>query len=131
MSESKIRTAAKAAGLSDPNPRDPSYVPGRELDARQRRLVKDAVRTRAVTPAVMDEKTKAHQEKRRLRIAAQRPRYARKRDRIEANRARQARYDEAARIAKAKAEARATSVTTVTTVTTVTVGDESISSVST
>lgn len=107
MSESKLRAAAKAAGLPDPNPRDPSYVPGRELDARQRRLVKDAARTRAVTPAITDEKTKARQEKRRLRIAAQRPRYARKRDRIEANRARQVWYEAAARIAKAKAEAAA------------------------
>lgn len=125
MSESKIRAAAKADGLPDPNPRDPSYVPGRELDARQRRLVKDAARTRAVTPVLGDEKTKARQEKRRLRIAAQRPRYKRKRDRIEANRARQVRYEATARIAKAKADAAASSTTTVT------VGDESISSIPT
>lgn len=125
MSESKLRAVAKAAGLPDPNPRDPSYVPGRELDARQRRLVKDAARTRAVTAVLGDEKVQARQKKRRLRIAAQRPRYARKRDRIEANRARQVRYEAAARIAMAKADAAASSTTTVT------VGDESISSIPT
>lgn len=113
MSESKLRAAAKAAGLPDPNPRDPSYLPGRELNKRQRRIVKDAVRTRAIEPVVGDEKVQVRLERRRLRIAAQRPRYKRKRDRLAANLARKARQEEAAKKIATTVKTAGTDTTTV------------------